>query len=163
MNYGGTEGSDLNRPELCYIVGYGNPQRRDDGLGQYVVAGLERKFMNREGLRFLVRHQLDPDLVEELREAESVVLVDATMDSLEEGWRWTRVASQLERLPVLSHTLEPGFLVGLLGLLYGREPTTWLLAIQGDDFKLGEGLSPRAEERAHQVIAELAKFVSKED
>ena len=56
---------------LCplWIVGYGNPQRGDDGTGCYVAARLERFLEGKEGISVRAVHQLDPCLVEELEGA----------------------------------------------------------------------------------------------
>jgi len=164
MSCSGTETNPgLTRPELWCIVGYGNPQRRDDGLGPHVVAELGQALKGKERLHFLVRHQLEPELAEDLAEAGQVILVDATVNRLRGGWRRTRVRPRLGDSPQLTHSFRPEFLVGLMGLFKKRPPTTWLVSIQGDDFGFGEGLSPGAQERARQVIADLAEFVSKED
>jgi len=163
MTWPGTKaaGPDLTAPGLCCIVGYGNRHRRDDGLGPRVVAMLDEALEVKERVRLLTRHQLEPDLVEELQKAGLIILVDASAEPLPGGWSWTEIDPQPGAWPHLTHTFGPGFLIGLVDLLYQRRPPAWLVSIQGDDFSFGEGLSPGAEGRASQVAAALAEFLGR--
>lgn len=142
------------------VVGYGNAARRDDGLGPYVVAGLRRKLGNDGRCRWLTRHQLEPDLVDDLRDAGKVILIDAAVDRFPGGVRWERVEPRPHDPPRLTHSLTPWFLLGLLDLVHGRRPPTWLVSIQGDDFDHGEGLSPEARERAERAVSAVAAFLT---
>ncbi|MEW5724802.1 MAG: hydrogenase maturation protease [Thermodesulfobacteriota bacterium] len=145
------------------VIGYGNPQRRDDGLGPFVATALEARLGHRDRTRVLVPQQLGPDLIDELKEADLVIMVDAAL-ALEEGRRWTRLEADPDRVPYLSHTCTPEYLLGLLGLVHQRFPEAWLVSIRGDDFGHGEGLSPGAGARTGRVIAEISDFLlSKED
>ncbi len=166
MNCVGTEPlpADLTADGFCCIVGYGNSQRRDDGLGPRVAAALKEALeVSKKGVRLILRHQLEPDLAEELSVASEVILVDATAERLPRGWRFSRVAPRFGIASHTTHSLSPGHLVGLIDLLYQRSPPTWILSIQGDDFGFGEGLSPGAAKRARRAVADLIELVSKED
>ena len=143
-----------------WIIGYGNPQRRDDGLGPYVISLLEERLEGRPGIETLALHQLVPELVEDLKNAGRVLLVDAALEESPPGWQWRNVEPELISWPSLSHGVSPGVLLGLLLSLYERKPEMRLISIQGDDFEFGEGLSPEAEKRAHKVVEEIVKFVS---
>lgn len=149
-------------PESCFVVGLGNSLRRDDGLGAFVVRELERR-LNGKGLCFLVRRQLEADLIEDLHQADVVVFVDASVESLAEGWRLTKMQPEFCPAPYLTHTVKPEFFLGLMNMVYRKNPAAWLVSIQGDDFGYGQGLSPGAEKRATRVIAALVKAMSKED
>ncbi|MBU2552597.1 MAG: hydrogenase maturation protease [Proteobacteria bacterium] len=163
MNGIETRRPDSDESGACCLVGYGNPQRRDDGLGWYVVSNLARRLTTGGRVRCYLRRQLEPDLLDDLSGAGTVVLVDASAETIEGGWQWNRVLPRLDQVSYLSHLMAPGYFLALYGLLHGKTPRTWQVAIQGDDFEAGEGLSPSAEERALRVIAELAKLISKED
>ncbi|MBF0552097.1 MAG: hydrogenase maturation protease [Deltaproteobacteria bacterium] len=145
------------------IVGYGNPQRRDDGLGPYVVAQMRQTLGETDRVRFFDHQQLVPELVEDLSEIDLVILVDATVDCLDAGWHRKQIVPDcFQAPPLMTHSVSPGFLLGLLGLLYRRYPPAWLVSIQGDDFGFGEGLSTAAKTRAHRVVSDLIALVTKE-
>lgn len=146
------------------IIGYGNPQCRDDGIGAYVVAKLDammgEMLENRGDIQTVAVHQLGPELVEELKSASSILFVDASMQPIKGGWQWTRVAPESRHLHHLLHHFNPGLLLGLLGSIYHHNPETWMVSIEGDDFDFGEGLTPEAENRACKVVAEIVKVLT---
>ena len=145
-----------------WLIGYGNPHRRDDGLGRYVVDGLCDEFHSTGRMAFCSLHQLDPVLVEELQLAELIILVDATVEDLEGGVRWTKVRPGIEISSWATHHLKPSTLLGLLQAFYHRSPPTWLVSVQGSDFGFGEGLSPETKEAADRARVEIAQFCKKQ-
>jgi hydrogenase maturation protease len=149
-----------NHSGPLWIIGYGNPQRRDDGLGPYVITALEERLEGRPGIETLALHQLVPELVEDLKNAGRVILIDAALEETSPGWHWRNVEPELISWPSLSHGVSPGVLLGLLRSFYEKNPETWLISIQGEEFDFGEGLSPKAQERARKVVEEILKFVN---
>jgi len=113
-------------------------------------------------MAFCSLHQLDPVLVEELQPAELIILVDATVEDLEGGVRWTKVRPGIEISSWATHHLKPSTLLGLLEAFYHRSPPTWLVSVQGSDFGFGEGLSPETKEAADRARVEIAQFCKKQ-
>ena len=142
-----------------WIIGYGNPQRGDDGVGSRVVAEVDRFLGGRPGIRTLVAHQPGPELVEDLQDADVILFVDAAAKPIADGWDCSRVKPQSSHHHHLTHHFSPGFLLGLLDSLYDRKPTAWMISIQGDDFEIGEGLTHGAESRARQAVARIERFL----
>lgn len=145
-----------------WIIGYGNPQRRDDGIGSCIVERLRCILMDEEKITVRAVHQLDPVLMEELQSADRIFLVDATVDELEDGWQRVRVRPESGGLPYSLHHLRPALLLGLLQSLYKKCPETWLVSVQGSDFGFGEGLSGEAEDRAEKASSAIAAFLAME-
>ena len=77
------------KPKLhsTWIIGYGNPHRKDDGIGPYVIEHLSADFGKGTGIALRSLHQLDPVLAEEVQGAEVLIFVDATVEPLERGLR----------------------------------------------------------------------------
>jgi hydrogenase maturation protease len=142
-----------------FIIGYGNPQRRDDGIGPYIVNRLRPLFTDRKDVHLLVPHQLEPDIIDTLKTAETLVFVDATVQALTEGRDWIEVQPELSTMPFLIHQVAPAFILGLLQCFYHRHPKAWMVSVAGTDFGFGNGLSSDARKRAEQVIGEIAEFV----
>jgi hydrogenase maturation protease len=151
-------------PELhsTWIIGYGNPHRKDDGIGPYVVEQLSRDLGDGPCIGLLSLHQLDPVLAEEVQAAEVLILVDATVEPLEHGLQWTRVQPTQDLSACDTHHLRPGGLAGLLESLYQRSPAMWVVSVQGSDFGFGEGLSLEAQEKAQRASAEIVQFCKRE-
>jgi hydrogenase maturation protease len=145
-----------------WIIGYGNPQRKDDGIGPYVIEQLSRDLGKGTAIALRSLHQLDPVLAEELQGAERLILVDATLEPLKRGLRWTRIQPLRELSPYGMHHLKPSTLAGLLESLYQRSPATWLVSVQGNDFGFGEGLSLEAQEKAERASSEIVAFCLRE-
>jgi len=145
-------------PSGLWIIGYGNPQRRDDGIGSYVVARLNEILRDRKEFHFRTLYQLEPALLEELRDARLIVLVDATINELEDGWGWVRIQPESGVIPHSTHHFSPSFLLALLDSVYHRSPQTWLASVQGNDFGFGEGLTEEAEMRAEKAVSGIVKL-----
>jgi hydrogenase maturation protease len=154
--------ADSPQSALTWIIGYGNPHRRDDGIGPYVLEQLSRDLGRETGIVLRSLHQLDPVLAEELQGAEVVILVDATAEPLERGLLWTRVQPEQQVSPCGMHHLKPSTLAGLLEALYQRSPMMWLVSVQGEDFGHGEGLSLGAQEKAERASSEIVQFCLRE-
>jgi len=142
-----------------FIIGYGNPQRRDDGIGPYIVNRLRPLFKHRKDVHLLVLHQLEPDIIDTLKTADTLVFVDATVEALPEGRHWVEVQPELNTMPFLIHESAPAFILGLLQCLCHRHPKTWMVSVEGNDFGFGSGLSSDARKRAMQVIGEITRFI----
>lgn len=141
-----------------WIICYGNPDRRDDGCGWHVAARLRSSLGETDEIVIRTLHQLDPALAEELGSAEEVVFVDAAVEESPEDPGWRRIVPETRILPLMTHHLKPSFLMGLVVALWGRCPKAWLVTIQGQDFGLGEGLSPDTERRVEKAAREIGSF-----
>jgi len=148
------------KPELhsTWIIGYGNPHRKDDGIGPYVVEKLSGDLGDGTGVTLRSLHQLDPVLAEEVQGAEVLILVDATVEPLERGLRWTRIQPKQDFSACDTHHLRPEGLAGLLKALYQRSPAMWVVSVEGSDFGFGEGLSLEAQEKAERASSEIVRF-----
>lgn len=150
---------EINHRGLNWIVGYGNPQHRDDGIGPYVANRAKTVLKGNKMTRVLAADRLEPDLIMPLRHAGLVIFVDATMDELKNGWIWTEIKPEIKNLPFLTYHVKPAFILGLLQSIYNNCPPTWLVSVQGDDFGFGGDLTRSAEERSIHVLNEIIEFI----
>lgn len=141
------------------IVAYGNPLRGDDGLAWSVADDLEQKLDPSE-VAILRRHQLAPELAEDLSRCEVAIFVDAALsDAAGQYPGEMRVEEIAEEEPVcagpvrFSHQLSPRVLVALAAQLYRSRPRAFCATLGGQDFDHGESLSA-------VVAASLPKFVA---
>jgi hydrogenase maturation protease len=153
MSYAGAPSSDF------WIIGYGNSQRRDDGIGPYILNQLQPNFKYCKDVHLLTAHQLAAEMIDELKYAGSLLFVDATVEALGHGHQWVSIQPELETMPCLIHQVSPSLMLGLLQALYRRNPRAWMVSVQGEDFGFGSGLSSGAQKRAEQVIGEITEFV----
>jgi hydrogenase maturation protease len=142
------------------VVGYGNSLRGDDGLGWHAVALLARD-PRLAGVEVLARHQLTPELAEDVSRASLVVLVDARAGGGAPGEVTVRrVAPAGPARPAWSHRLDPPSLVGLAGALYGTAPPVFLVSAAVATCEVGERLSPALERALPRVVDTVAGIVA---
>lgn len=139
------------------IVGYGNPFRRDDGIGAFVAKRLQGTLGH--AARVLTYRQLDPVVLEEIKDTGLVILVDATGERLAGGRQWQMVKSERAGFAHTTHHFSPSLLRSLLFSIYRKMPEMWLVSIQGHDFGHGEGLTQETRVSAVEACREIAEFV----
>ena len=150
------------------VVGVGNPDRGDDGVGPMVARQLrewalpEAVIMERSGDALA--------LMEDWAGHEAVVLVDAAAAPGGVAGRGT-VPGRVHRIDLLEDALPPGLslssthalgvaeAVGLARAL-GRLPGCLIAyAVEGENFAPGAGLSPAVAAAAEGVVARVADEV----
>jgi hydrogenase maturation protease len=142
------------------VVGYGNSLRGDDGLGWHAAALLARD-PRLAGAEVLARHQLTPELAEDVSRAALVVLVDARADGGPPGTVTARrVVPGSAARSTWSHRLDPAALVELAGALYGSAPPVFLVSAGVASCEVGERLSPALERALPQVVDAVAGIVA---
>jgi len=134
------------------LIGWGNPLRGDDGVGQAIAAAVER--WGQPELVVVEAVQLTPELAPLLAAARRVLFVDAEAGAaaINGGWRLEPVpplepgatTAALSSQP-LSHHASPGVLLMLAETLYGRRPPAWQLLVAAHACGFGSGLSPATE------------------
>lgn len=141
------------------IIGYGNNLRSDDGVGRYLAEIIDQQEL--PFVKTLSVHQLTPELVLEITEAQAVIFIDAiasltdeiTLQSLDPSQDKTR----------LGHTSNPEQLLSLCKNLYHKCPSAWLLTIPTNNFEFGEmfsDLTQNAISPALVILTQLIKILS---
>ncbi len=146
-------------PGKALIIGYGNPLRGDDAIGQAAAEALTNEHP-RACCRVIACHQLMPELAECIAKVALVVFVDAAVN-VQPGMV---VARKIEgtALPSagLVHTTDPAALLHLTKTLYGGSPDAFLVTLGVTSMALGEGLSATATEALPQVLATVRRLVT---
>jgi len=141
-------------PEIV-MIGYGNSNRQDDGIGPYVVDRLKKKLYHIPGVDFLTLHQLTVDLVETIRHYDIILFIDATVEVLENGFKFSRVDPEFHLSHHLTHYLNPSLLLGLIQLFDHHHPIVLEVAIQGDSFDFSQELTSEAASRAEKAVSKI--------
>lgn len=139
--------STLNHKLL--IIGIGNSGRRDDGLGWAFLDAVEK--MIDKDLRLVYRYQLQIEDAALMLDYEQVLFVDAYRGHLEDGFQMNDVQAS-RKFEFTTHSLSPEAILFLCEDLYGKQPNAKVLAIEGTEWELQQGLSPTAEENLAKAI-----------
>ncbi len=155
------QNQDNHGPEAAriLIVGCGDKQRRDDGIGPFVVERLAGVLHVSDCFRFLTKPRLSPEIAMELKYAHSVIFVVATGDVLEGGWRCSRVLPEALENHVKTDFLNPESIVGLARSSYYKKLPAWVFSVQGDAFGPGFGITPAARKRIDKMFLMIVEAV----
>lgn len=127
---------------MILIIGYGNPLRGDDALGQVAAKHLAQRFRNDKHIHVQSVHQLTPELSEKLADYGRVIFIDSRHSEpagelfLEE----IEPASAADTRS-FSHYVTPAELLLLANKLYDSSPNVLLTGITGNIFDIGQPLS----------------------
>ena len=152
------------------IIGYGNPDREDDGVAWHILRALtiklglpapdsyEEEFPQNEKADFSFYLQLTPEMAEEISAYEYVCFVDAHTGNIPEEVRLMDVESDFQRSP-FTHHLTPQSLVSICESLYGNRPQAVLLSVRGYRFLFSRQLSEETLELVPQAVELIWKWL----
>jgi hydrogenase maturation protease len=135
------------------VIGYGNPGRRDDGLGPALAERLEAAAP--AGVSVDSDYQLMIEDAAEVACHEVTIFADASV-SCPEPYLF-RAVEPREDASFSTHSVSPEAVVHLAGKCFDCRPRAYVLEIRGYDFDgFGEGLSSRAEHNLSAAAGFLA-------
>lgn len=138
------------------VLGYGNPGRRDDGLGPRFVEALD--LMGVPNVDLESAYQLQAEDAAAVADHDVVVFVDADVSC----------PDPFELRPVLpageprfsTHSLAPETVLSMAWKYLDAMPEAWVLAIRGEDFDgFGEELSDRAQRNLSAALGFIEGFL----
>lgn len=129
----------MTAPVVVFAIG--NPSRGDDAIGPALAARIEAEDL--PGVEVVVDFQLQIEHALDLEGRQLVVFVDAAVDAVP-PYELRRVRPCRDRSHT-SHALSPAAVLETFERCTGQvAPRAWVLAVRGDHFELGAGLSAAA-------------------
>lgn len=134
------------------LLGYGNPDREDDGVAWHILRALavkmglpapdsyEDDFPENSHVDFAFYLQLTPEMAEDIAQYEHVCFVDAHTGNIPEEVRIIDVESDFQKSP-FTHHLTPQSLLSICETLYKTKPESALLSVRGYRFLFSRTLS----------------------
>jgi hydrogenase maturation protease len=149
------------------ILGYGNVDRQDDGLGWHVLARLARRLGRRvpqefelefefENLNpeFLFVLQLTPELADLVTAYDQVCFVDAHTGAIPHEIQVLQLNAKFQNSP-FTHHMTPETLLSFCQSLYGHVPQATLVSIHGYEFGFSRSLSASSDALADQAVEKI--------
>ena len=137
------------------ILGYGNPDRQDDGVAWHILSMLGKKYGREVTLEtvneitadeinpaFLFQLQLTPELAEDIAEYERVCFIDAHTGNIPEEVSVSRIQPNYQQSP-FTHHLTPQTCLALCETLSHRVPDAILVSVRGYEFGFSHQLSTK--------------------
>ena len=145
------------------IIGYGNPDREDDGVAWHILRALtiklglafpasyEDEFPEYALLDFAFHLQLTPEMAEDISAYQYVCFVDAHTGNIPAPIRLTNVESEFQASP-FTHHLTPQSRISMCETIYGKKPDAALLSVLGHRFLFSRQLSEETAQLVPQAV-----------
>lgn len=148
----------MNAPLL--ILAVGNPSRGDDALGPLLLERLHAHGVDADGqVELLTDFQLQVEHTLDLLGRSAVLFVDAARPGSVQAAHIAAL-EPLHQPPTASHALDARALLGVACRLHASAPPSWMLAIEGTSFGLGEALSRSARQHLETACTLAQAWVS---
>lgn len=153
------------------ILGYGNPDREDDGVAWHILRAItlklglpapdsyENEFPEYEWIDFAFHLQLTPEMAEDINEYPYVVFVDAHTGNIPEPVRLIDVESEFQNSP-FTHHLTPQSLMSMCETLYKKKPDAALVSVLGYRFLFTRQLSVETAQLVPQAVELIWNWMS---
>ena len=153
------------------IIGYGNPDRQDDGVAWSIVRDIATHLnlvtpsqfdpvvhSPDEDLTMMIALQLLPEMAEMVSKYERVCFVDAHTGRVPADLSIEPLGGEFQKSP-FTHHLTPQTCLSLAQGLYGRKPTAQLVSVRGYEFGFSNTLSTRTRMLAHQAVKHILAWL----
>ncbi len=136
------------------VIGFGNPGRRDDGLGPALAARVAA--LNLPSVTVETDYQLAIEHAELVARHDVVIFADAARDVSAGAAYYLRPLPAASDQSGFSHHLSPPAVLHLAAHCFGAHPRAWLLGIRPSDLaSFAEGLTPAADQNLTAAFAAL--------
>jgi hydrogenase maturation protease len=154
------------------VIGYGNPDRQDDGVAWHVLHALavrldlpapdsyEDLFPPNDRLDFVFNLQLTPEMAEEIAPYERVCFVDAHTGSIARQVQLVPLEGRFQHSP-FTHHLTPQSLLSMCQALYGKTPQAVLLSVRGYQFEFERQLSTKTAALVPEALELILEWMKK--
>ncbi|MDR3577134.1 MAG: hydrogenase maturation protease [Anaerolineaceae bacterium] len=153
------------------ILGYGNPDRQDDGVAWHILVAVakhfnrptpesfEEEFESGDGNPdFLFVLQLVPEMAEMLSSYERVCFVDAHTGNVPEDVNVISVSAQFQTSP-FTHHMTAATCLTLAQTIYHQFPEAILVSVRGYRFGFTQSLSPETQALAGQAADRILNWL----
>ncbi len=136
-----------------FVYGFGNPGRRDDGLGPALVSMVEEDGELSSMVETDSNYQLNVEDALTVSACDAVIFADATV-SEEHDVHFREIEASAD-ISFTTHSMSPESVLALCRELYNPAIRGYVLAMRGYEWDLAEGLSPSARENLAKAFGLL--------
>jgi hydrogenase maturation protease len=153
------------------IIGYGNPDRQDDGVAWHILTRLAEEldrpipsmdegfYPNGENPDLYFGLQLIPELAETISAYRRVCFVDAHTGNVPEDVNVVEVTPEYQRSP-FTHHMTADTCLSLVQTIYGQTPQAILVSVRGYEFGFSHDLSPATLQLAEQAVKQIKVWLA---
>ena len=154
------------------IIGFGNADRQDDGVGWHILKNLAEKIgqsvpddpgasieIESEIVDLVYILQIFPELSETISHYKRVCFVDAHTSDIPEKISWHQLTPEYEKSP-LTHHMSPKTVLSITATIYDRVPEAILVSVRGYGFQFNRELTPKTTALAEQTTERLWEWIN---
>jgi hydrogenase maturation protease len=154
------------------LIGYGNPDREDDGLAWHVLSKLAGRFGqpisldfelefvdNQQSPDFHFLLQLMPEIADLIKNYQRVCFVDAHTGNIPEYLQIKPLIGEFQASP-FTHHLTPASCLALCKSIYQVQPEAILVSVRGFQFGFNQSLSPQTAGLVDQAVNRIFEWLS---
>jgi len=153
------------------IIGYGNADRQDDGVGWHIIKSLAERLGSRVpndpgeiievknelvDLHFIL--QIFPELAEVISGYKRVCFVDAHTSDIPQEISWVELDPLYEKSP-LTHHMSPNTVLSIASTIYGKIPKAILVSVRGYQFQFERSLTPKTATLAEEAQEQIWQWI----
>lgn len=142
------------------IYGYGNPGRRDDGLGiafAEQMGNWAKKSMSYP-ITIETNYQLNIEDAELISHYDTVIFADASQETMD-SFALTPIEPAQNTVEFTMHAVAPGYVVHLCQNLFQKTPHAFLLHIKGYEWEMAESLSKAARNNLNLALEHMQNML----
>jgi hydrogenase maturation protease len=154
------------------IIGYGNPDREDDGVAWHILDKIAERLNLPEPARqiddldqnegspdLLCVLQLDPEMAEAIADYDRVCFVDAHTGAYGEDIRFEEIEGEYQTSP-FTHHMTPQTCLALAEALYGHAPRGVVISVRGHQFGFSHALSIETALLAGEAVESIVSWLT---
>jgi hydrogenase maturation protease len=142
------------------LLACGNSLRGDDGVGWKIAEAVEVE-QDAADVKVIITQQFTPELAEAIRDADTVVFVDAAANTAAGEVTLLRLTPAAELPRLLTHHMPPDSLLTLTQDLYGKLPArAFAVTVGGASFELGETITETVAAAIPRAVAMVRKLLT---
>ena len=152
------------------IIGYGNPDRQDDGVAWHVLLQVARELgietpptledpfpVLQDKPEFLFVLQLVPEMGEMVSKFERVCFVDAHTGDIKEEVRALEIAPEYQH-SAFTHHMTPQTCLEIARTVYGANVEGLLVSVRGYHFEFDDKLSPETKRLIPVAVDKIVQW-----
>jgi hydrogenase maturation protease len=153
------------------IVGYGNPDRQDDGVAWHILLALSERLGRSKAINWdeglyptgespdlLFVLQLTPELAELFAGFTRICFVDAHTGAVPEDLHISEIHPLYQKSP-FTHHMTSSTCLALTQSIYGSLPEAILLSVRGYEFGFSHELSPSTAGLVEPAVSKIMDWL----
>lgn len=154
------------------IIGYGNADRQDDGVGWHILKQLAERLnqhvpedpgasieVESEVVDLIFILQIYPELAETISHYDRVCFVDAHTSDIPEEISWIELTPEYEKSP-LTHHMSPKTVLSIASTIYDTLPEAIMVSVRGFNFQFERELSPQTSALADDAVERIWDWIN---